>query len=279
MRLILISFFFLLIFSSCKEEYSAPESEVAVMDMAVVSPEYDISENKSMNAPPQPVSASSAERISQKIIKTGDLRFQTQDLKNTFEGIQLAVKKYKGTIENDFEGKNDGSAFKRMRVRIPSTTFDAFIDDVSKGVVYFDTKEISSEDVTERYIDTESRLRTKKELEKRYLELLKKATKVSEMLEIEAQLSAIREEIESKEGQLNYLQSQVAMSTVNIEFYKTIAQEEGIMVSYGSKIWNAVKTGFNGISSFFIWLIEVWPFILILVALIFFIRKRFKKNK
>ena len=276
MKLILTSLFFLLIFSSCKEEYAAPEAEVVMADMAIASPDYEVSEKKSVIMPSP---APSAEKISAKIIKTGNLRFQTQGLKNTFENIQSAVKKHKGTIENDFEGKNNGSAFKRMTVRIPSATFDSFIDDVSKGVAYFDTKEISSEDVTERYIDTEARLKTKKELEKRYLELLEKATKVSEMLEIEAQLSAIREEIESKEGQLKYLQSQVAMSTVNIEFYKTIAQEEGITVSYGSKIWNALQTGFNGISSFFIWLIEVWPFILILVALIFFIKKRLRKNK
>lgn len=276
MKLILRLLFFLFLFSSCKQEYSAPEAEVAMMNLAIPSSEYEISEEKSMNAPPPPPPA---QKISVKIIKTGHLRFQTQDLKNTFGSIQSAVKKYKGTIENDFEGKNNGSAFKRMTIRIPNNMFDFFIDDVSKGVAYFDTKEISSENVTEQYIDTEARLKTKKELEKRYLELLKKATKVTEMLEIEAQLSAIREEIESKEGQLKYLQSQVAMSTVNIEFYKTIAQEEGITVSYGSKVWNAVQTGFNGISSFFIWLIEVWPFILILVALIFLIRKRFKKNK
>ncbi|MDR6969168.1 hypothetical protein J2X31_003195 [Flavobacterium arsenatis] len=273
MKLILTSFFFLLLFSSCKQ-YADSETEVSMMNLAIPSVDYDTSESKNMNAPPPP-----SQKISAKIIKTGTLKFQTQDLKNTFGNIQSAVQKYKGNIENDFEGKEYNSAFKRMTVRIPSTSFDAFIADVSKGVAYFDTKEISSEDVTERYIDTEARLKTKKELEKRYLELLKKATKVSEMLEIEAQLSTIREEIESKEGQLKYLQSQVAMSMVSIEFYKTIAQEEGITVSYGSKIWNAIQTGFNGISSFFIWLIEVWPFILILVALIFFIRKRFRKNK
>ena len=153
-----------------------------------------------------------------------------------------------------------------------------FIKDISTGVDYFDNKEISSQDVTEEYIDIDARLKAKKKLENRYLELLSKATKMSEMLAIEAQLSAIREEVEAKEGQLRYLQSQVSLSTVNIEFYKTVAEEGGITVSYGEKIWNAIKSGFNGISSFFLGVLEVWPFLLIATALFYFIRKRFKKK-
>ena len=98
------------------------------------------------------------------------------------------------------------------------------------------------------------------------------------MLAIEAQLSAIREEVEAKEGQLRYLQSQVSLSTVTIEFYKTVAQESGVTISFGAKIWNAIKSGFYGISSFFLSLLEIWPFIIIAVTLFYFIRKRFKKK-
>ena len=125
-----------------------------------------------------------------------------------------------------------------------------FLKDISKGVAYFDNKEISSQDVTAEYIDIDARLKAKKVLENRYLELLKKANKVSEILEIEQQLSAIREEIEAKEGQLNYLQNRVSFSTITIEFYKSVANESGITVSYGMKIWTAIKSGFNSISSF-----------------------------
>ena len=117
-----------------------------------------------------------------------------------------------------------------------------------------------------------------KKLENRYLELLSKATKVSEILEIEKELSVIREEIEAKEGQLKYLQNRVSLSTVTIEFYKKVADADNATVSYGTKMWNAVKSGWNGISSFFIGLLHIWPFILILVAVIFIIRKKFKKK-
>jgi hypothetical protein len=214
----------------------------------------------------------------QKIIKNGNLKFETSNLETTYKQIKTAVKKEGATIQNDSEGKDYGTIYRRITIRIPSENFDVFIKEISSGVDYFDNKEISAQDVTEQYIDIDARLKAKKKLENRYLELLSKATKMSEMLAIEAQLSAIREEVEAKEGQLRYLQSQISLSTVTIEFYKTVAEESGVTISYGAKIWNAFKSGFYGISSFFLSLLEIWPFIIIATTLFYFIRKRFKKK-
>ena len=277
---------FLLSFSSCKK------SEEPLVDYS--NDEISVNESRDVPPPPpspkvdqvkfvKPVVANSeesvaVENIEQKIIKTGDLRFETNDLGETYSQIITAEKKHQGIIQNDTEGKDYGSVFRRIIIRVPSRNFDLFLKDISKGVAYFDNKEISSQDVTAEYIDIDARLKAKKVLETRYLELLKKANKVTEMLEIEKQLSAIREEIEAKEGQLRYMQSQVSMSTINIEFYKTVANEDGATISYGSKIWNAITSGFNAISSFFIGLLSIWPFLIILAVTVYFIRKRFKKK-
>ena len=150
------------------------------------------------------------EEIEQKIIKEGNLRFETNDLVATYTQIQNAVKNQQASIQNDTEGKDYESVFRKLIIRVPNKNFDLFLKDISKGVAYFDSKEISSQDVTAEFIDIDARLKAKKMLESRYLELLKKANKVSEMLEIEAQLSAIREEIEAKEGQLKYMQNRVS---------------------------------------------------------------------
>ncbi|RKS26349.1 uncharacterized protein DUF4349 [Flavobacterium endophyticum] len=224
-------------------------------------------------------SESSSPEIEQKIIKTAKLTFETDDLAETTEQVRKAVKENKASIEKDVEGKNNHSIYRKITVRIPNQNFEAFITAVGKGISYFDEKEISSDDVTAEFIDTEARLKAKKTLEARYLELLKKAGKVSEILEIEKELSTIREEIESKEGQLKYMQSQVAMSSVYLEFYKTKPAESGVAQSYGNKMGNALETGFLKVSSLFLWILNVWPFILILVVLFFIIRRRFKRKK
>lgn len=273
-NIVLSLVFFVLCFSSCKKS-EAPVEELGIR--AVRLPAKQMTES-SIAYDKSGASEANQKLIEQKIIKTGNIRFESNDLEETYSQIIAAVKKHHAVIQNDTEGKDNNSVFRRLAVRVPSKNFDLFLDDISKGVTYFDNKEISSQDVTEEYIDVDARLKAKKVLEARYLELLKKANKVSEMLEIEAQLSTIREEIEAKEGQLRYMQSQVSMSTITIEFYKTIANEGGATISYVSKIWNAIKSGFNEISNFFIVLLSIWPFLIILAVILHFIRKRFKKK-
>jgi hypothetical protein len=217
--------------------------------------------------------------VDSKIIREGNLRFETSDLDETYSRIIAAVRKHKGTIEKDASGKDYESLFRNITVRVPSSKFEALVSDISKGVGYFDQKEISARDVTEEFIDVSARLNAKKQLEDRYLQLLNKATKVSEILEIEKQLSVVREEIESKEGQLKYLQSRVAMSTLSVEFYKKTALEGGMTMSYGAKAWNAIISGFNAFSGFLISLLYIWPFIAILAVLFFIFRNRIRKRK
>ncbi|NDI98498.1 DUF4349 domain-containing protein [Flavobacterium sp. LaA7.5] len=214
-----------------------------------------------------------------KIIKNANLAFETDDLNATANTIQTAVKKYKAQVQHDSESKSSYRMSRDMLIRIPSKHFENFIADIGTGVAYFDRKEISAQDVTEEYIDIEARIKAKKTLENRYLELLKKAGKVSEMLEIEKELSAIREEIEAQQGRLNYMKNRVAMSTVNIEFYKITEAQADATISYGSKMGNAIKSGFNSLSSFFIGLLYLWPFILIFVVTLFIVRRKLKRKK
>lgn len=277
MKSIILFFLLLFSFSSCKKAEADLDMKVSAIKLpakreSVSNGIYDQDKN---DAPAK----ESPQNIEQKIIKEGNLHFETSDLAATYSQIQNAVKSNNAIIQNDTEGKDYESVFRKLIIRVPSKNFDLFLKDISKGVAYFDNKEISSQDVTAEYIDIDARLKAKKVLENRYLELLKKANKVSEMLEIEAQLSSIREEIEAKEGQLNYMQNRVSFSTITIEFYKSIAEESGVTASYGMKIWTAIKSGFNSMSSLFINLLSIWPFIIILFAIGYFIRKRFKTKK
>ena len=274
MKSILLFFLLLICFSNCKKAEADLDMKIEAIKLPAKR-ESGLNDSYSADKMDSPIK----EKTEQKIIKTGNLRFEANDLHATYTQIQNAVKNSKATIQNDSEGKDYESVFRRLIIRVPSQNFDLFLKDISKGVAYFDTKEITSQDVTAEYIDIDARLKAKKVLENRYLELLKKANKVTEMLEIEKQLSAIREEIEAKEGQLNYMQNQVSYSTITIEFYKSIAEANGATESYGTKIWTAIKSGFNSLSSLFINLLSIWPFIFIMIAIGYFIRKRFKTKK
>lgn len=259
---------------SCeKDSASIPEEsvEIRASKVAFTTEAYDEVLDEDFDSP--------AAEVTTKIIKTANLRFETHDLEKSYGNIFENVKKYNGFFENDESGKSYGQWYRSMIVRIPATHFDAFISSFEGDVSYFDRKEITSTDVTAQYIDIDARLKSKKALENRYLELLQKATKMEEMLQIERELNQIREDIEAKQGQMNYLKNQISMATVNVYVYKKIPKGEAKTQSYGTKIVHGFQSGWNNILSFFIGLLNIWPFILILVVLFYILRKKIARKK
>ncbi|ESU24629.1 hypothetical protein FEDK69T_05510 [Flavobacterium enshiense DK69] len=287
MRTLFLCLSLLLITAACKKAVSedkmmvvsdndetvAAASEEVVMEASIPPPPGEYSEAKMEAA-----NIVKKDNHQPKIIKTGTLCFESSNLDQSFTTVKAAIIKHKASVQNDASGKNDALVFRNITIRVPSQAFDNLIAEISQGVNHFDRKEISAEDVTEEYIDVEARLNAKRVLEKRYFELLAKATKVSEMLEIENSLSEVREEIEAKEGRLKYLQNQVSMSTVHLEMYTNNPSESGATASYFGKMGNAAKEGFNNAATFFLGALYLWPFILIFLAGFFLVKKRFRRK-
>ncbi len=284
MRLLLLLLSFLVL--SCEEKTnSSLRGEIdssGFMDLEETisndGPYFAYNESEVERNPTPSQQSSSLKEENQKIIKTARLRFETQNLKKTQELVHEIINQAGGYIQNDTSGKDRNQLYQRLTVRIPTQNFQEAITGIAKGVAYFDEKTISQQDVTEEFIDIKARLKAKNALEERYITLLEKAKNVKEMLDIERELAEIREEIEAKQGRLNYLKNQVSLSTLYIHFYK-ITAEEGITQSYGHKIINSVKNGWNKISQFFLTLLSSWPFLILVVAGVFFIRRWIRKRK
>jgi hypothetical protein len=256
----------LLLTIACKDNTTSLKENSSVTTEAVADIENPIADKNSKN----PIN---------KIIKIANIRFETDNLLEESKKIEKLVAKNNGIIQNDNSQKNEYNAYKNYTIRIPSTNFDSFIKQLDANVNYYDEKEIAQSDVTEEFIDLNARLFTKKQLENRYLQLLSKAKNVSEMLEIEQQLSVIREEIEAKTAQLKFLENQVSMSTITLEIYTNNPSEKGLSQSYFEKIWNQIKEGFDNLLSFLLGLISIWPFILIFVIGLVLVRRRIKHKK
>lgn len=209
-----------------------------------------------------------------KFIKNGRLRFETDDLIKTKNFLTDLIKETKGYISADNQSQSGSRNYNFLTVRIPTKNFESFMNKLSGEVEKFEMKDITVEDVTERFYDLQTRLKTKKELEKKYLQILQKAKTVKEILEVEREINKLREDIESTEGRFKYLSNQVSFSTLTIQFYK----QDGSEPNFGFKIIDSLKDGINYISSFFLGILSIWPFILIIGIVALFL-KRLKKNK
>jgi len=273
-----MKFFSLLFFSFALACSNSGSSDAVFSEAKMAEPEmvmdYELDEVVEGNV----LQESEPKAQEQKIIKTGRLSFETQTPDATHQRILELTKQYKGFVQSDNSGKSYNRIFRNIVVRVPTENFQSYIDGISEGVQYFDQKDISRQDVSEEFVDLTARLKAKRELENRYLELLKQAKNVKEMLEIERELSTIREEIEAKQGRLNYLQNKVSLSTVYIDFYKTTT-ETGVTVSYWQKMKNALKGGWDGISVFFLGLLYLWPLFLLILIAVLVIRRFIKSRK
>jgi hypothetical protein len=78
------------------------------------------------------------------------------------------------------------------------------------------SRSVSSEDVTEQYLDLETRLRNARELRDRLRALLAKGATVTDLVAVETELARVQTEIESMEGQLTRLKGQVDLATVTV---------------------------------------------------------------
>jgi len=211
--------------------------------------------------------------VERKLIKEGQVSFETTSIGATRKRVLDAVEKYKGYIASDQEYKETGRTSNTIIIRVPADSFDSLLKEATSGIDRFERKDISIRDVTEEFVDVQARLKTKKELESRYKDLMKAAKTVTEMLEIEKQVGELRSEIESIEGRLNYLQSQVALSTLSMNFFEQTPGE----TQFGTDFKKGLINGWNNLVLFFILLVNIWPFILI--AIVAFFGLRFYRKK
>ncbi|NQY30152.1 MAG: DUF4349 domain-containing protein [Flavobacteriaceae bacterium] len=202
-----------------------------------------------------------------KMIWSANLKFQVTDVDSSTKIIQKLSKDLGGFVSKmdlkstNYEIKNT------IKIRIANENFEKLINDFKQQAIFIDEFNIQSKDVTEEFIDIESRLKTKKEVRERYIDVLRnKAGKVSEIIEAEEAIRKITEEIEAKEGRLRYLKDRVSFSTIILIIYQKVKFKmtpETYEKPYFKKLTNSLKNGWCIITTFILFLANIWPLLLI----------------
>ncbi len=161
----------------------------------------------------------------------------------------------------------------KLVLRIPAEKFDSYLEQVSVQAKRIDSKNIQVSDVTDEYFDIDTRLNNKKELEIKYLELLKQTKSIGDIIEIQNALSDIRNDIELIEGRLLHLQKDIAYSTLTVQFYEQSRTEIGFF----ARILDSLKGGWNNLLWFVLSIVNSWPFIILLIIVAILAKKYVSK--
>jgi hypothetical protein len=266
---------------------SAKENTVVNNDQASAGDQGKTGTNNEILSPQTPgESDGGANILGEKMIYVARISIETLEFDKTLKDIENYVVSLGGFIESSsisgigekYETSvSSSSGYAEIYYRIPAKQYAGFLDNIKTyGNVI--AQSTSSENITASYYDTDGRLKAYRTAEQRLLEILEKADTVTDMLEIEKELTNVRANIEGLTSQLKAWDNLVDYSTIIISIHEvekiTDTSEPD---SFGEKLIQTIKRSFDGFLNFIkgllIVVLYVLPYAIVLTIILLIIKK------
>ncbi|NIK13103.1 DUF4349 domain-containing protein [Alkalibacillus almallahensis] len=157
----------------------------------------------------------SSERM---VIYTGRLSIEVPNYDEAHNQLTNKIENLNGyVVASSTRNRDEDHRSGHIRARIPQESFQDFMNQLDSENIHIVEKSTQGEDVTEQYVDLESRLKSKEAVEQRLLDFLEESDDTESLLEISNDLASVQEEIEQLKGQMEYLENHSAFATVTIE--------------------------------------------------------------
>lgn len=235
----------------------------------------------------QPVTTTTNEPAAQpdwdkKIIKNAVLNAEVKDFNAFTKDLREKIRNLGGYIAGEEQAQSEYKIENVISIKVPVAQFDEAVTKISESTAVLKEKKVTSQDVTSEYFDTRSRMAAKQQVRQRYVDLLKEAKNMEEILNVQTNINSIQEDIESAAGRIQYMGHAAAYSTINLTYYQILnatVSEDGVeKKSFGTKLGAAFKTGGSWIVELFVGLVSIWPLFL-LGAIILLLVKKNKQKK
>ena len=196
------------------ESEEMAEEEMAEAEMEAPTPAAAMAE-----APGGGDGGDAALQVSERrVISTGYMSVEVDDVPAAAGQVRIAAEALGGFVESSTVSGDDEDAFAEVTIRVPQEAFPEALDRVRRiGDVR--SEDLRAQDVTEQFIDLDARLRSALRTEGSLLDLLDRATDVEDVIAIERELSRVRTDIERLQGQLNFLERRVSLSTLTVSLF------------------------------------------------------------
>lgn len=226
-----------------------------------VQAEMETLDQQAPPPPPPPPPSVSNTAIDKKIIKTAYISIEVVSYIASRKLVDSALKEFDAYIISENLQNTESQISNSINIKVPANQFDNLLAKLSRIAKKVDYQNIETQDVTEEYIDVETRLNNSRKVEQNYLRLLKRASNIEDILKIEQKLGEIRTDIESTQGRLKYLNHQVNFSSINLNIYQTLEYKyiADKLPSFSQQLKKSLDIGWKGIVAFFLFLIRIWP--------------------
>ena len=210
------------------------------------------------------------------IVYNGNLEVKVSKLKESADSALKLIEQYQGYMSNMQEYNYETSQSVSITARVPAVKVIAFADEVKKlGEVI--SSRLTGDEVTEEYFDLKARLEALRISEARLKEMLSRSGKLSDLLEIERELSNKQSQMNQVTGRMKYLEDRSAMATIDISLV-TEAPPPPPSIQFSWDIgetfataWTRLKYSLRGLLQMLIWIVvyvPIWGVIVIILWLL-----------
>ncbi len=251
----------------------------------------ELSYNNTAQTPDESAKAGTAEQNTnnRKIIEYINLTVETKTFDKLIDDITAAVKQSGGYIEsseiggNSYYGEDNRTA--QLRIRIPKTNQSGFSEFMSKNSNVVN-RSVSTDDVTDSYIDTQSRIKALT-LEKETLEkLITQSSTITETMSVYERLTNVIAEIEAYQGKLNQMDNLIDYTTFTVYIDEVEKETNVEKQNWFKKTWNDLSDNFSDVGkgllnclSFVIAALPYWILFGIIAVVIILVVRRIKKRR
>lgn len=204
-----------------------------------------------------------------KIIKNATLSVEVKDYIRFNELMRSAVKQSGGYIAQEEQNESDYKIENTVTIKVPVDQFDNAVAALTPGKEKVLIRKITSLDVTGEVVDAKSRLEAKRQVRLRYLDLLKQAKNMEEILQVQNEINELQEHMEATAGRINYLSHAAAFSTIQLSYFQVLnpqAKDTGTPPGFGKKVLLALEAGLEWVGELIILLLTLWPVWIVLLT-------------
>lgn len=165
---------------------------------------------------PAPGAALDGARVDQSVIRTAYLQVEVGDVDVARTRLEDRVKAAGGYASSSTRYGDTAAPILEITFRAPATALDDLLAAFrSEGKLL--SESINSYEVTMQLVDLEARLKSLRASESAYLDLMKRASSVADVIAVQTELTRVRADIESYDAQRAALADQVAMATITVQ--------------------------------------------------------------
>ncbi|MFI6088755.1 DUF4349 domain-containing protein [Streptomyces sp. NPDC051218] len=159
------------------------------------------------------------------IIRTATLTVRVKDVPKALDEARAAATDAGGVVGDETTDR-DGSGDERSRIvlRVPQDRYEEVLEAL-EGTGKLIERKAKAQDVTEQVVDVESRVKSQRASVARVRELMDKATKLSDVVTLEGELSSRQSELEALLAQQSSLKDRTSMSTITLSLSETAVKK------------------------------------------------------